>query len=239
MANAVKTIDLQVKTPRSLTSQAFESLRADIISCRLAPMEKLRVHALSERYGIGATAIREALSRLVSDGLVEATDQKGFRVCGVSRSELLDLTNTRIEIESLALTKSIANGDIEWEAEAISACHRLSRHSGPGPGATDEDKETWSKLHHQFHYALLAKCSSPWLLNICELLHQQSERYRHLAEFATKPSMRDTTKEHNELLQAILDRDALLACELLRKHFSRTTEILLEAYQTADNSLVA
>lgn len=226
------------KAPRSLTSQAFETLRADIIACRLAPKEKLRIQALSERYGIGITAIREALSRLVADGLVEATDQKGFRVSPVSRVELLDLTNTRIDIESLALTKSIANGDVEWEAAVLSACHQLSRHRGPGPGATEEDQATWARLHQQFHFSLIAKCGSPWLLNICNLLHEQSERYRHLADFATTPAMRDTVGEHDALMQAALDRDAPRACKLLGKHFLTTTDILLRAYETADNSLV-
>ncbi|HEX5739329.1 MAG TPA: GntR family transcriptional regulator, partial [Hydrogenophaga sp.] len=66
-------MDLQdiSETGRSLTLRAFDQIRADIISARLRPAERLRIQALSERYRTGATAIREALSRLVTDGLVE------------------------------------------------------------------------------------------------------------------------------------------------------------------------
>ena len=112
---------------RSLTSLAYERLRDDILRGRLAPSERLRIQALSERYQIGATAIREALSRLTTDGLVEAEDQRGFTVASVSREELLDLTQTRIEIEQMALRMAVANGDVEWESHIVSSFHRLSR----------------------------------------------------------------------------------------------------------------
>lgn len=79
-------------TGRSLTTQAFGRLRADILTGQLSPGERLRIQALSEQYNLGATAIREALSRLVSDGFVESEDQRGFCVAPVSRDELVDLT---------------------------------------------------------------------------------------------------------------------------------------------------
>jgi len=60
---------------KSLTSLAFERLRCDILAGELLPAERLRIQALSERYQVGATAIREALSRLVTEGLVAAEDQ--------------------------------------------------------------------------------------------------------------------------------------------------------------------
>jgi DNA-binding GntR family transcriptional regulator len=74
-------------TGKSLTAQAFERLRADILSGQLQPGGRLRIQALSERYQIGATAIREALSRLVTDGLLEVEDQRGFKVGQVSEKD--------------------------------------------------------------------------------------------------------------------------------------------------------
>ncbi|MFM2056938.1 MAG: hypothetical protein RLY71_1323, partial [Pseudomonadota bacterium] len=110
-------MDLSISAPRSLTSMAFERLRHDILQGHLAPTERLRIQALSERYQIGATAIREALSRLVTDGLVESEDQRGFTVAPVSREELLDLTQTRIQVEQMALRMAVARGDVEWETQ--------------------------------------------------------------------------------------------------------------------------
>jgi DNA-binding GntR family transcriptional regulator len=68
------------ETSKGLATLAFEQLRADILLGNLRPDERLRIQSLSDRYQVGATAIREALSRLVSDGLVNFEDQLAFRL---------------------------------------------------------------------------------------------------------------------------------------------------------------
>ena len=211
---------------RSLTSRAFEQLRADIISARLRPAERLRIQALSDRYRIGATAIREALSRLVTDGLVEFEDQRGFCVAPVSRAILSDLAQTRLDIERMALRYAVERGDIDWESQLMSAFHRLSR---TPPPTTPETATVWSEVHRQFHMALVGGCGSPWLLRLCGLLYDQSERYRNFAIAQSESSARDTTAEHKELLDAALGRDAEALNRLIAEHFGRTTEIIRRA----------
>lgn len=218
---------------KSLTMIAFEALRRDIIACELAPSEKLRIQALAKKYGVGVTAIREALSRLVSDGLVQATDQKGFRVSPVSRSELQDLTETRIALECLALVKAMDLGDVAWESGILAAFHQLSRQANPDNNASLEGKQNWARLHQQFHESLLAACGSPWLLSLCNLLFEQSERYRNLSFDATAPNMRNAIDEHRKLMEAVIQRDRTRATTLLDTHFRITTKILLKAAETS------
>ena len=212
---------------KSLTSQAFERIRNDILLGTLRPNERLKIQALSERYEIGATAVREALSRLVTDGLVDSEDQKGFCVSPVSQEDLLDLTETRIAIEGMAVRKAIAHGDLEWEAQVLSSFHRLSR---TPPPTTIANHAAWALAHRQFHEALVAQCGSPWLLRLCGMLYDKSERYRNLAERSTSPEERDTATEHRELMDAIaMQRDADKAVELMRAHFRATTDVILHA----------
>ena len=214
---------------RSFTSIAAEKIRADVVRCVLKPGEKLRIQALCERYGINASAIREALSRLVADGLVEAVDQRGFRVSAVSREDLLDLTQTRIGIESQALAKAIEIGDSDWEAYVLAAYHRLSRCPLPpidkAPGSTPS---AWEILHRQFHETLLGGCGSRRLIDICRALYEKSERYRSLAEDYTEPTQRDALTDHRALMEATLARDAALACRKLAGHLTLTTQIILD-----------
>jgi DNA-binding GntR family transcriptional regulator len=207
---------------KSLTTLAFERIRSDILMARLQPAQKLRIQALSERYQIGATAVREALSRLVTDGLVESEDQRGFYVAPVSEEDLLDLTQTRIEIEGLAIRKSIARGDLDWEAQVLSSYHRLSR----TPASTTHEKHmAWSAAHRRFHESLVVQCGSPWLIRLCSMLYDKSERYRSLAEGRTRPESRDTVMEHKALMEAAaMERDADKAVHLLAEHFRRTAE---------------
>ena len=100
--------------PRSLTSALHERLRADILAARLLPAQKLHIAGLAKQFSVSLAAVREALSRLVADGLVQASDQRGFRVSPVSPADLRDVTQTRIDIEGLALRRSIERGDQEW-----------------------------------------------------------------------------------------------------------------------------
>lgn len=209
---------------RSLTTVAFERVRADILGGELLPGEKLPIQALSERYQVGATAIREALSRLVPEGLVACADQRGFSVTPVSRADLLDLTATRVRVEQTALRLAIEQGDIEWESRLLSAFHRLSRTPPPTSPAL---AAPWSTVHRSFHETLLAGCASPWTLRLCALLYDKSERYRNLAKRTTPQRGRDVSVEHRELMDAAMSRDADAACRLLGAHFTETTQIIL------------
>src|SRR5437016_5359809 len=69
---------------------AYRRLRDEIIRGHLAPAQKLRIEHLRTAYAFGASALREALSRLVADGLVECEAQRGYWVSPISRAELAD-----------------------------------------------------------------------------------------------------------------------------------------------------
>jgi GntR family transcriptional regulator, carbon starvation induced regulator len=225
---AYTSMEKSISTPSgtNLTTVAFQQLRTDILSGQLRPEERLRIQALSERYSIGATAIREALSRLVTDGLVESEDQRGFCVAPVSRDELLDLTQTRIEVECLALGHAIKRGDLDWESNLLGAFHRLSKTPAP---VSPELHASWAAVHRQFHEALVAGCESPWTMRLCRLLFDKSERYRNLAEHHTVPRARDPITEHRQLMDAAMARNAALATRLLSEHFWETADITLKA----------
>ena len=218
---------MSIPANQTLTSQAFARIRNDILLGTLRPNERLKVQALSKRYEIGATAVREALSRLVTDGLVNSEDQKGFCVSAVSQKDLIDLTETRIAIEGMAIRKAIAHGDLEWEAQVLSSFHRLSR---TPPPITLANHAAWALAHRQFHESLVAHCGSPWLLRLCAMLYDKSERYRNLAERSTRPEERNTATEHRELMDAIaMERDADKAVALIGAHFRATTDVILRA----------
>src|SRR5882762_3128528 len=98
-SNAVIELSMDLLGPRTLTSAICERLRKDILSARLPPGQKLNVAHLSKGFGVSLAATREALSRLVADGLVQAADQRGFRVSPVSPADLRDVTQTRVATE--------------------------------------------------------------------------------------------------------------------------------------------
>src|SRR5215475_11973639 len=207
--------------PRSLTSAVQERLRADILSTRLLPGQKLHIAGLAKQFSVSLAAVREALSRLVADGLVQASDQRGFRVSPVSPADLRDVTQTRVDIEGLALRRSIERGDAAWLASVEKSFAALCAVPHTYPDDPTHHYEEWVVRHRVFHRTLVNACGSQWLLGFRDVLHEQSERYRRLAiRDASKP--RDVEAEHAAIVKAVLRRDADAAVDALAKHFNVT-----------------
>jgi len=212
--------------PRSLTSAVQERLRADILSTRLLPGQKLHIAGLAKQFSVSLAAVREALSRLVADGLVHASDQRGFRVSPVSLADLADVTQTRIDIEGLALRRSIERGSQTWLTGVEAAFEALKAVPYRYPDQPGVHYEEWVVRHRIFHRALVNACGSPWLLGFRDVLHEQSERYRRLSIRREVGKTRDVEAEHAAIVDATLRRDADLAVAALSQHFTITMEFV-------------
>jgi len=226
-AKPARSVRVEETIEPTLGAAVFRQIRADIISCHLMPNEKLRVEALRERYGVGGSPIREALMRLETEGLVELEQNKGFRVSTVSQERLIDVMRLRIEIEGLALRWSIEKGDVNWEADLLGAFHRLSRQTKMSTDGATIDP-TWAKEHRSFHAALVAACGSPTLTAIREGLFDQAARYVALS-VAARAIRRNDIAEHEQVMQAALDRDVSRAVELNSEHIDSTTKKVLKS----------
>ena len=210
----------------SLTQEAYERLRAGVLGGRVRPGERLKIAELCQALDANPSAVREALSRLTAEGLVIAEPQRGFRAAPISAAELRDLTATRVQIEGLCLRQAIARGDVAWEAGVLAAFHVLARTAEREAGDTARLTEDWAAAHAAFHLALVAGCGSPWLLRLREVLYDQSERYRRLSvPLAGTP--RDLEREHRDIMEAVLERDAARAGALMAAHLEMTTDLLL------------
>ena len=207
-------------------SSVYDRLKSDILTGSLQPGLKLRLKDLIERYETGNSPLREALNRLSANGMVVREENRGFRVPTASSEELMELTRTRCWLEEIALRESIANGDGDWEERIVLAYHWLARSAANGDGTAKSSSAEWEEHHSEFHLALISACDSSILMNFCMELGQRSFRYRNLAEVVEYRD-RHELEEHRELQQAALNRDADLAVELLHKHFTATSEILL------------
>jgi DNA-binding GntR family transcriptional regulator len=212
----------------SLTHATYQRLRTDILECRLAPGKRLKIGELCQNLSVSLSAVREALSRLTSEGLVVAEPQRGFRVAPISSADLNDLTRTRTEIESLCLRLAIVNGDIAWESRLVAAFHNLIRRPSPTRLGSDPDNCGWAVAHAEFHEALASACDSPRLLAMRRLLHLQNERYRRIAT-ALVDCWVDVDRQHRELMQAAIDRDVERAVASMTEHVAQTADVLLGA----------
>ena len=100
---------------KSLTAAVASALQNDLVTGRYLPGAKLPIVKLARDYGVSPGAVREALSRLVSENLVEFNEQRGFRAAPVSRAALFDIARTRVRVDAHALRDAIRLGDVDWE----------------------------------------------------------------------------------------------------------------------------
>ncbi|MDP2021953.1 MAG: GntR family transcriptional regulator, partial [Hydrogenophaga sp.] len=141
-------VETDIAAPRTLAERAYLNLRQDVICGKLAPGEKLRVEHLKDQYQVGASTLREALSLLVSDALVSAEGQRGFRVAPISLTDLEDVTNTRVMLETEALRQSIRHGGAQWEAALRTSYQLLTQAEDP---ALAPEPQLWELRNKNFH----------------------------------------------------------------------------------------
>ena len=212
-------------TGESITRRVYLSLRRDIMCAKLAPGLRLKIEELRSIYGVGSSPLREALSLLTSDSLVERIDQKGFRVCQVSELEYSELLRTRCWLEDKALRESMANRSAKWEEQLVLANHRLSQLSRSIEQSDSDTHSDWEVLHKIFHETLLSECASSILIKFCSQLYDQNVRYRQLSARTAYPD-RDVNNEHTMICDAVLARDVDLAVSLLLSHYMCTGEFV-------------
>lgn len=212
----------------SLTERAYRELRRAIVRGEFEPGARLRVEDLTRRYAISSSPVREALNRLSEQGLVKVLENRGFRVAPLTAEGVSDLARVRVLVECDALRDAMAHGDDAWEAQVVAAGHELAlaeRRLGNEARALDDD---WSARHRRYHLSLYAACTSPLLLQMADVLFDNAERYRRWAA-RTRPVARRKHDEHQQLLGAVLKRDADKAVALLRTHILRTEQFVTAA----------
>jgi DNA-binding GntR family transcriptional regulator len=222
----------------SFVEQAFTRLRRDVLVGSLAAGSKLKIEDLQDSYGFSSSPLREALSRLIHEGLVRADQRRGFRVASISVEDMADITRMRLMLDVQALTDAIACGTDAWEAAIVAAFYRLEKVESrlEGPTALDEE---WSVLHREFHMALIAACPSARQRSWSASLFDQAERYRRYSSTHRKGSRRKTN-EHKKLMEATLKREAHVASEMLREHIlgtQRNVEVALKAIRPTQQLL--
>jgi len=201
-------------------------VRAEILSGVRRPETRLRLEDLKAEFDVSWSPLREALSRLVAEGLIENDEGRGYRVAAVSRAQMRDVIQMRKAMESMALRMAIANGDDTWESEVLAAHHRLTKVEG-GRDWSARVAE-WELRHRAYHDALHRGSGSPILLDFCAQLHDQFARYRKLFLASNVPD-KLVPLEHRKLTDAALSRDAAKACAILETHIERNGRNILAA----------
>jgi DNA-binding GntR family transcriptional regulator len=207
------------------TEAVYDHLRGELLNGVLCPGQKLKLVELANRYDVSQSVVREALTRLAEQSLVVASPQRGFRVRELSVQDITDLTEARVEIESLTMRMSIERGDMRWETDILTA-HHVLEHT---PLLDDRERVTdeWTLRHRDFHYALLAGCNNSRLEAVAAALRDSSELYRRWYWILADDHQRDIAAEHRQLKDLALARDTEATIAVLVAHIERAPAQLI------------
>jgi DNA-binding GntR family transcriptional regulator len=192
----------------------YETLRNEILSLALPPGELLDETSLAERFGMSRSPVREALIRLSSDDLVTTLPNRSTIVAPidvvsfpkyVEALDILQRMNTRLaaELRTASDLKAIAKRQKEFEAAVRSGNHLAM-----------------SEANKQFHMAIAKAGRNPYLASFYERLLDQGRRMLHL-HFEYLERTHDgylLTDEHNQMLEAVRDKDVERADALAHAH---------------------
>ena len=209
----------------SATHGAYLKLRDMILKGELEAGKKLKIEQLRGMLDLGASPVREALSLLTSDKLVERIDQRGFRAAPVSKENFEEILMLRCSLEDMALRAAIANADAAWEERLVLSHYRMTK-------AKNTDVPAFEIAHKAFHMALIDTANLPMLESYCAQLYDLNIRYRYLAAGGANYQKRSIEAEHQGILDAALKQDADRACEMLLSHYRRTGEYLSRQMDT-------
>lgn len=214
----------ETKEKTTAATAIYQQIKEDILRGGFPAGIRLNIKDLAQRYDTSINPVREALSRLAAERIVDQREQKGFSVPVIDAAGLEELVKTRCWLEEIALRESIANMTEDYELDVVTTFHRLERTDFNLDDGSPNPK--WEERHRAFHLALIANCGSSWLLSFCDHLMFQATRARYLAVSNSPEPGRLRNDEHRALMEATLAREADRAVALLKEHYGRTRDLV-------------
>ena len=192
------------------------SIRRDISFGVLRPDQKLKLADLRQAYGGSNHSMRETLRILSSEGVVEATNQRGFRVTSATEDDLRDILLVRLEVEKLGLKRSLERGDVAWESRVIAILHSVSRADATVlENPDDVTALEWDEACRDLIMTLISASGSPRISDIAAQFYGQSRRFRLALLREGRIDFAARAARRTELQNAIIARDEARALGVL------------------------
>ncbi|MFM7244175.1 MAG: GntR family transcriptional regulator [Planctomycetaceae bacterium] len=212
--------------PPTLGVKAYEELRSMLAHGRLEPGTQLVNRKLADEIGMSMTPVREAVTRLASEGLVEHVPGAGAFVRRISRQELAELYDVRQALEPLAAACAAQHATAAETAEMreiVTDSFRIIRGIAASTrGHADTRQMTaWLEGDRRFHEIVFRASRNRWLSKIAidlKLLAFGFSPQRRLPHLLTVAAAVTTWRSHRRLLRALARRDGAAAERIVREH---------------------
>lgn len=215
--------DERADAARSLREVVYHRLRDEILNGRISPRERLTEPKLGKAFDVSRTPVREALSRLLSDGLVERTDF-GYAVVVPSLEDLRNLYELRITLELRGIARAIENPEVRHDEAALR--EELDRWYALRVTPPEPDP-SFVLLDERYHQVLSRSSGNAQLTDALVAVNQKIRAVR-MHDFVETDRIAATIDEHIEIVELVLDRRLPEALTALHKHVGESLEVVME-----------
>lgn len=205
---------------RLLREKVYDQLRADMISCRLAPGTDIRENELALRFGVSKSPVRDALMRLEREGLVITLPRQGYRVAPVSVADVQDMFHLRDALERACMERIVRRASDEQLAQ-------LDRFR-------TFDGATWDggfvAYNRDFHHALARMAGNARMRDqLIDLIDQMERAVQLSLSSLKKGDPQSLVDEHRQIIDALQAREAARAQRLASRHVAAAGKRVMQA----------
>ncbi|PRR73617.1 GntR family transcriptional regulator [Neomoorella humiferrea] len=215
MESILEPIDLQNYQP--VRQEAYNALREAILTGRLEPGTRLVERKIAKQLGVSRTPVREAIRKLELEGLVEHLPRRGVVVARMSVREAWEVYSIRAVLEGLAArlaAERINPMQLKKLNELVSAMEKA---------CDEEDYVKLQELHLEFNSIICKAAESPRLHQMIDNLVDYIVGFTKIG-YSVPGRTRAATREHRELLEALMNGDGEKAEKIARQHIENSRQ---------------
>lgn len=210
------------------SEQVHQRLRDEVLGGRITPRTRLTEEPLARQHGVSRTPVREALTRLAADGLIERRDG-AFFVVVPTLAELRDLYELRATLELRGIARAVEDTSVRHDPEVLTAELDRCRELRTDPPAPDPN---FVVLDERFHAELSRASGNPALTEALVAVNQKIRRIR-MYDFLSEDRVEATIAEHIEIAELTLAGELDRAYRVLYEHVGASMDVVLERAKSA------
>lgn len=203
---------------KDLKNHTYCILKERLVNCIYPPGTLLDEAQLAADLGASRTPVREAISRLEMEGFVKIMPKKGIYVTDISLNDVLQIFQTRIEIEPIAVRLAAPHLPRE---ELLAFCGKFK---GEAP-----DIQNGFRLDTAMHLFIIEHCGNRYIIDMMHRIFDENTRVI-ISSKQNQVQIHDARLEHLDILNSLLDKDTERAIALMQSHIENCRKAALDYF---------
>lgn len=203
---------------KDLKNHTYCILKERLVNCIYPPGTLLNEAQLAADLGASRTPVREAISRLEMEGFVKIMPKKGIYVTDISLNDVLQIFQTRIEIEPIAVRLAAPHLPRE---ELLAFCGKFK---GEAP-----DIQNGFRLDTAMHLFIIEHCGNRYIIDMMHRIFDENTRVI-ISSKQNQVQIHDARLEHLDILNSLLDKDTERAIALVQSHIENCRKAALDYF---------